>query len=146
MLPVVVPDMGDERRTGQAQPVGLLVGRKLEYVRLGHAVVLSFTGDFEVLIETVAHLDGPNGHADVEPGDNPSDVLATLLGDDVRAASVRATGELELTFGRGSQLVVGVDAEVEAWALAGPDGVLMVCLARGELAVWGDASPPNPIE
>ena len=37
--------------------VDLLVGRKLEYVWLGHAVVLGFSGGCQVLIEAVAHLD-----------------------------------------------------------------------------------------
>jgi len=133
--------MGAERPSGQAQSIGPLVGLKLEYVRLGHTIVLGFTGGSQVLIETVVHLDGPDGPADVEPGDNPSDALATLLGDVVRAASIRDTGELQITFGGDSQLLVGVDADVEAWAFAGSDGVLMVCLARGELAVWNDASP-----
>jgi hypothetical protein len=136
MVPAMGADSGAERRSQQAQSIGLLVGLKLEYVRLGHAIVLSFTDGSQVLIETVVHLDGPNGRVDVEPGDNPSDVLATLLGDVVRAASIRDSGELEITFGGGAQVVVGVDAEVEAWAFAGRDGMLMVCLARGELAVW----------
>jgi len=139
----MVSDMGPERRSGRAQPIEPLVGLKLEYVRLGHAIVLSFTGGNQVLIETVVHLDGPDGRTDVEPGDHPSDILATLLGDVVRAACVRDTGELQIIFGSGSQLVVGVDADVEAWAFAGRDGILMVCLARGELAVWRDALPPR---
>ena len=138
MLPVMVADMGVERRPRPARSIGLLAGRKLEYVRLGHAVVLSFSGRCQVVIETVVHLDGPGGPVDVEPGEHPSDILATLLGDVVRTARTRDGGELELTFGSGASLVVGVDADVESWALAGPGGVLIVCLAGGELAVWGD--------
>jgi hypothetical protein len=91
-----------------------------------------------VLIESVAHLDGPDGRVDVEPGDHPSDLLALLLGDVVRAACTRGDGELRINFGRGSELVVGVDADVESWAVAGRNGVLMVCLAGGEVAVWGN--------
>jgi hypothetical protein len=138
MLPVMVADMDAGRRPRQARTINLLVGQKLEYVRLGHAIVLSFTGGRQVLIETVAHLNGPGGRVAVEPGENPSDILATLLGDVVRAARTLDTGELELTFGSGSQLLVCVDADFESWAVAGPDGFLIVCLARGELAVWGD--------
>ena len=141
MLPVMVAAMDAGRRPRQARSIDLLVGQKLEWVRLGHAIVLSFSGGRQVLIESVAHLNGPAGRVDVEPGENPSDVLATLLGDVVRAARMRDTGELELTFGSGSELLVGVDADFESWAVAGPDGVLIVCLARGELAVWGDATP-----
>jgi Family of unknown function (DUF6188) len=139
MLPVMVADMGAERRPRHARSINLLVGRKLEYVRLGHAIVLSFSGGCQVLIETVAHLDGQSGRVDVEPGEQPSDVLATLLGDVVRAARTSDAGELRITFRSGSELVVGVDADFESWAIAGPDGFLIVCLARGELAFWGAA-------
>ncbi len=144
MLPAMVAGMGAGRRPRQAHPVDLLAGRKLEYVRLGHAIVLAFSGGRQVLIETVAHLDSPGGRVDVEPGENPSDVVATLLGDVVRAARMRDTGELEISFGGGSELLVGVDAHVESWAVAGPDG-LIVCLAGGELAFWSDARPSRRI-
>jgi hypothetical protein len=144
MLPVMVADMGAGQRPRQARPLHLLAGQKLEYVRLGHAIVLSFSGGQQVVIETVAQLTGPGGRVDVEPGENPSDAIAMLLGDVVRTARTRDTGELLLTFGSGSELLVGVDADFESWAVTGPDGLLIVCLARGELAVWGDpgADPP----
>src|SRR4051812_13402349 len=152
MLPFVDADMGAERRSrqaqsisgeaqsinGQAQSIDLLIGQRLEYVGLGPVIVLSFTDGSQVLIESVAHLDGPDGRVDLEPGDHHSfDVLALLLGDVVRAAWTRGDGELRISFGRGPELVVGVDADVESWAVAGCNGVLMVCLAGGEVAVWG---------
>mgnify|MGYP007039438886 CR=1 FL=1 len=140
MLPVMVADMDAGRRPRQEQSINLLVGQKLEYVRLGHAIVLSFSGGSQVLIETHTHLSGPLGEYDIEPGENPSDILATLLGDVVRDARTRDNGELHLTFDSGAEVVVSVDADVESWAVTGPDGLLVVCLARGELAVWGDAT------
>jgi hypothetical protein len=145
MLPVMVADMDAGRRPRQTRSINLLVGQKLEYVRLGHAVVLSFTGGGQVLIETVAHLNGPAGRAEVEPGENPSDILATLLGDVVRAARTYDTGELRLTFASGAELLVCADNDVESWAVAGPDRFLIVCLARGELAVWGDNASASPL-
>jgi hypothetical protein len=139
MLPVMVTDMDAGRRP---RPIGLLhellAGQKLEFVRLGHAVVLGFSGGRQVLIETLARLDGPHGRVFVEPGDEPSDDLATLLGDVVTGARTFRDGELMITFGSGATLLVGVDSDVESWAVAGPGGVLIVCLARGEIAVWGD--------
>jgi hypothetical protein len=117
-------------------PLTPLTGQRLEYVRLGDAVVLSFSGGSQVLIETVAHLSGPNGRADVEPGADPSDALASLLGDTVRAARTGEAGDLSITFAGGSELAVCPDAEVESWAVTNPDGPLIVCLPRGELAVW----------
>ncbi|WP_143162532.1 DUF6188 family protein [Couchioplanes caeruleus] len=137
----MVADRDAERRPRQARSINPLVGRKLEYVRLGHAIVLSFTGGAQVWIETVAHLHGPDGGVEVDPGESSSDVVATLLGHVVRAARTHDDGGLLLTFAGGSQLSVGADPDVESWAITGPDGVLMVCLARGELAVWGDVTP-----
>jgi hypothetical protein len=139
MLPVMVTDMGAGPRPRQARSLVLLVGQKLEFVRLGHAIVLSFSGGRQVLIETVARLDAPAiGRVEVEPGENPSDVLATLLGDVVRTARTTGTGELRITFRSGAELRVRPDDDVESWAVAGPEGLLIVCLARGELAIWGD--------
>jgi hypothetical protein len=140
VLPVMVADRGAEPRARQGRPITQLAGQKLQYVRLGHAIVLSFTGGRQVLIETVATLDGPRGRSEVEPGENPSDILATLLGDVVRAAYTRDNGELMITFDSGAKLLVGVDEDFESWAVAGPDGHLIVCLARGEIAVWGEGS------
>ncbi|MEU4689661.1 DUF6188 family protein [Actinoplanes sp. NPDC023714] len=117
-------------------PLTLLVGCELEYAQLDHAIVLGFSGDRKVVIEGVAHLDGPDGRVDVEPGDQ-SDTLGVLLNDTVREARATGSGELELTFASGRRLLVDVDPEVESWAVTGPGGFLVVCMARGELAVWG---------
>lgn len=138
MLPVMVADMGAGRRPRQARRIDVLIGQKLEYVRLGPAIVLSFSGGSQVLIETAGHLRSAEGEVEVEPGDYPSDALATLLGDIVRTAGTHDTGDLRLTFDSGAELLVGADPDVESWAVAGPDRFLIVCLARGEVAVWGD--------
>jgi hypothetical protein len=143
MLPVMVADMGAGLRPRQEPRLTLLIGQKLEYVRLGHAIVLSFSGGSQVLIETVARLDGPYGRVDIEAGENPSDAVATLLGHRVQTAETGDTGELRITFDGGAELRVGPDADIESWAVAGPDRFLIVCLARGELAVWGDQAVPG---
>jgi hypothetical protein len=65
-------------------------------------------------------------------------VLATLLGDVVRTARIRATGELHLAFAGGATLLIGADADVESWAVSGPDRHLIVCFAHGEPAVRGE--------
>jgi hypothetical protein len=135
----MLPVMGAGRRRRPAPSINLLAGQRLESVRLGHAVVLSFSGGCQVLTESLTHLDGPGGRAEVEPGDDPSDALATLLGDVVAQARTRDTGELQITFVSGWQLCVAADADYESWAVTGPDGFLIVCLAGGELAVWGAA-------
>jgi uncharacterized protein DUF6188 len=135
----MLPVMGAGRRPRQALSIDLLTGRRLESVRLGDTIVLSFTGGCQVLTEAPAHLDAP---ADVDPADDPADALATLLGDVVGEARTRDDGELRITFASGSVLCVDVDAEYESWAVTGPDGFLIVCLAQGELALWGSAKHP----
>ncbi|SDT25319.1 DUF6188 family protein [Actinoplanes derwentensis] len=137
MVPATAAGPESGRRS---RPLGVLVGRKLEYVQLGHSIALGFSGGCRVLIETITHLDGPGGRTDVEPGDNPDDIMATLLGETVRSAGSAADGELCIDFGSGARLVVDVDPDAESWAVVGPGGYLIVCLARGELASWGEAA------
>lgn len=102
-----------------ARPITLLIGQTLRDVRVDPATVLTFSGGSQVVIETAVQ-----GEA--------------LIGDVVEAATVRDTGELTITFASGTGLLVAVDAEAESWAVTGPDGLLTVCLAGGELAAWGD--------
>jgi hypothetical protein len=116
--------------------VSLLAGRKLEYVGLDHVIVLGFSGGCQVLIESAAVVAGPDGRAVAEPGAPSADVFATLLGAVVRTAHTRDTGELEISLSGGREVLVCVDTDFESWAVAGPDGFLIVCLAHGELAVW----------
>ncbi|MFD0516598.1 DUF6188 family protein [Paractinoplanes durhamensis] len=125
-----------DARPRPALPLDLLIERKLDYVRLDDAIVLSLSGGGQVLIETCAQLTGPHGRFLVEPGVATSDIVATLLGDLVRDARVSDTGDLRITFDSGSELLVEADPEVESWAFVGPDGLLVVCLAGGELARW----------
>ncbi|MBM2614794.1 hypothetical protein JIG36_04390 [Actinoplanes sp. LDG1-06] len=139
MLPVMVTDMGAGRRPRQGRSLELLAGRRLEFVRLGHHFVLSFTGGGQVLVETAVQLAAPGaGRIIVEPGEHPSDDLATLLGDEVRAARTGEAGELTISFTSGAELLICPHADVESWAVTSPDGFLIVCLAGGEMATWGD--------
>jgi hypothetical protein len=123
-----------------ARPLDLLIGQKLEFVRLDHAIVLSFTSGAQVVVESVAELIAPTGRFVIDPGAASSDVIALLLGDVIREARTGSAGELELCFASGAELRVEADAEFESWAVTGPDNFLIVSLARGELAVWGDAA------
>ncbi|GAB2600053.1 hypothetical protein Aab01nite_65680 [Paractinoplanes abujensis] len=139
MLPVMVTDMGAGRHPRRGRSLEMLAGRRLEYVRLGHAFVLSFAGGGQVLAETAIQLATPGaGRIVAEPGDHPSDALATLLGDEVVAARTGDVGELLLTFTSGAELLICPHADVESWAVTSPDGFLIVCLAGGETATWGE--------
>jgi hypothetical protein len=103
-------------------------------VQSGYAVVLRFSDGYAATIENTVRLEGS---IDGGPGWSASPPLDELVGDTVRTADVRGTGELAITFDSGRELVVGVDAEYEAWNVTGPDGLLVVCLPGGGLAVWG---------
>lgn len=119
--------------------VELLIGLKVEYVRLGPAIVLGLSGGSQLLVETTARLSGPHGRFDIDPGADSADVVATLLGDVVRSVQTSDTGDLKITFGDGSELLVGADADFESWAVVRAGGGLTVCLPGGEVAVWGDS-------
>lgn len=139
MLPVMVTDMSAGRQPRRERSLELLAGRRLEYLRLGHAFVLSFTGGEQVLVETAVQLALPGrGRIVAEPGDHPSDELAALLGDEVVSARTGNAGELLLTFASGAELLICPHADVESWAVTSPGGFLIVCLAGGETATWGE--------
>ena len=137
---------GPGRRPSRERAITALIGQRLAYVRLDETIVLGFAGGRRIYVETLAHVDGPGGRVTVEPGEEHSDALAALLGDAVRAAHTRDTGELVVTFASGSELLVEVAADAESWAVTEPDGSLVICLARGELAVWyaAERSAPAP--
>lgn len=139
MSPTGIAGTDAGRRPWRARSLDLLVGHTLEHVMVGHTIVLSFSAGCRVLIENTVHLSGPAGRVRVVPGEPSADVLDALIGYPVRTARTCETGELQLAFGDGSELSVGIDAEVESWAVTGPDSFLLVCLARGEVAAWGGA-------
>ncbi|MEV0898904.1 DUF6188 family protein [Actinoplanes sp. NPDC049802] len=116
-----------------------LIGQRLNNVLLGPAVSLRFTGGGEVMFEGAAHLDGYGRNTGFRPGDDAADTLVMLLGDVVEDAGTGDGGELWISFGSGARLVVDADADAESWAVAEAGGRLIVCLARGELAVWEQA-------
>ncbi|WP_157411557.1 MULTISPECIES: DUF6188 family protein [Actinoplanes] len=123
--------------------LGLLVGQRLEHARLGQSVILGFSGDRQVVIETTAYLHRGDETLPVGRGDELTAVLGLLVSE----AVVAPGGELRITFGGGSVLVAGADEEYESWAVMGPPGFLIVCQPGGDLAGWGDAAPaaaPSP--
>lgn len=74
-----------------------------------------------------------------DPNDDPS-LLGPVLSI-TRSAVVSGfaddAGALHLEFTDGSTIDVLPDERYEAWTLAGPDGLLLVSLPGGGLAIWG---------
>jgi hypothetical protein len=63
--------------------------------------------------------------------------LALLVGQKAAASSANdTTGELTIKLANGASIHVEPDEGFEAWAVAGPNGMLVVSVPGGELAVW----------
>jgi hypothetical protein len=63
-----------------------------------------------------------------------------LEGDRVGSAEAHDDGTLVIVFASGAELRVGPSPDYESWTVTGPGGMRVVCLAGGELAVWGTAN------
>ncbi|WP_374198878.1 DUF6188 family protein [Mycobacterium sp. MYCO198283] len=57
-----------------------------------------------------------------------------MIGEPIRSASVKESGELVIVFGSGVCMEVEIDPHHESCNVSGPRGFLVVCLAGGELA------------
>lgn len=68
----------------------------------------------------------------------------TLLHRDVLAAVAHNSGELEVTFSGGFLLTVPVSPDYEAWQVIGHDGLLVISLPGGSLAVWTPVADTTP--
>ena len=57
-------------------------------------------------------------------------------------------GRMLLHFAGGARLAVEADADYEPWTLTGPDGLRLVSLPGGDLAVWTPVpqSPPSAFD
>jgi hypothetical protein len=70
-----------------------------------------------------------------------------LFNTEVKSAVAFKSGGLRIVFGSGRMLRVDPDPRYEAWTATGPDGMLIVSLPGGDLAVWPsrlDDPEPDP--
>jgi len=77
----------------------------------------------------VLNLSARNGAVSLGPA-------LRLFGQTLESAVVAKNGELTLRFGDRSAIVVPPESAYEAWEVAGPSGLLVVCQAGGKLAIW----------
>ncbi|MEU8242044.1 DUF6188 family protein [Actinoplanes missouriensis] len=103
----------------------------------GFTVALTFSGGYEVRIETAFTLFEPGSAREITPG---AESDARLVGLVVTSAAGDDRGGLRIDFAGEVRLVVLADDDFEAWTLAGPDGLKVVSGPGGELSVW---SPPT---
>ncbi len=110
----------------------------LEDLKVEYTAGLYFTGGYFVRIETPFTLDIGSKSAYLSPATDPPEAFASmhgLVGKAIAESRIDG-GTLTLTFDDGARLVVQPDGNYEAWTVAGPDGLLIVCMPSGELATW----------
>jgi Family of unknown function (DUF6188) len=113
-----------------------LSGQTLTGLRAEYTVGLTFTGDYFVLIQSPFTLTIHGEAISLTPDTSPPEALEplqSLTGRTVTESTISDTGTLSLTFDDGSRVVVEPDGDYEAWNLAGPDGLIIVCMPSGEL-------------
>src|SRR4051794_30183358 len=74
---------------------------------------------------------------EIEPGrDTDSPAVAQLPGQVVSLARADESGGLRIESVGGTGLLAMPDSNFEAWTVAGPDGLKVVCGPGGKLSVW----------
>jgi Family of unknown function (DUF6188) len=102
---------------------------------------LNLEGVAEVHINSTATLGWVNRAArpdELELDPESQDVAAglALFNTEVKSAVAFKSGGLRMVFGDGYLLRVRPDPRYEAWTANGPNGMLIVSLPSGDLAVW----------
>jgi|tagenome__1003787_1003787.scaffolds.fasta_scaffold20233687_2 hypothetical protein len=103
----------------------------------GYTVAVEFGGGYEVRIEVpfILRVDGVD--REIEPGrDADAPTVAQLSGEVVSLARADDSGGLRIEFVDGARVVATADSTFEAWTVAGPGGLKVVCGPGGELSVW----------
>jgi Family of unknown function (DUF6188) len=103
----------------------------------GYTVALEFAGGYEVRVEAPFTLRVDGLDRQIEPGrDTDAPALAQLSGQVVSLARADDSGSLRIEFADGAQLLAMPDSTFEAWTVAGPGGLKVVCGPGGQLSVW----------
>ena len=147
----MAPTMSSETLVEAADHWALpLTGREVTRCCVDYAVTLAFgetDGSIYVTIEQPLWFKAVTAADEqqfvpVGPPDALGPVLSVLRNPISRAVAYK-DGRLEMDFADGSLLRVPVSEAFEAWSLVGPEGLRLVSLPGGELAVWrpqGNAS------
>jgi hypothetical protein len=108
-------------------------------VQVDYAFTVSTTDDYSFRIEEPFVFVDVAGreHALVPEGD-PAGLAVALVVARTRLSIARAfdDGRLELHFCDGSEILVSSSERFEPWVMTGPDGLMLVSVPGGELAVW----------
>ena len=119
-----------------------LGGLAVTQCRVDHAFTLVVTDEpkqvFEVRIEQPFFIEsrGVESAIDLEAESACLGPALSVLHQVVERASAFKDGRLGLAFANGTLLRVPFSVEFEAWEIVGPDGLRIVSLPGGELALW----------
>jgi hypothetical protein len=113
-------------------------GQKVVAEEFGYTVGIDLTGGYEIRIETGFLLRAYDGDHHIVPGedDRAAALLGELTGQVVTVCTADDAGALRVDFGGGARLLVEADPAYEAWTVAGPGGLKVVCLPGGALSIW----------
>jgi hypothetical protein len=112
-------------------------GRAVLGIDFGYTVAVRIGGGYEVRVEVPFVLWADGLGQEIEPGrDADASGVARLSGQVVSLARADDSGGLRIEFAGGMRLVATPDSNFEAWTVAGPGGLKVVCRPGGELAVW----------
>jgi hypothetical protein len=112
-------------------------GQAVVGVDFGYSVAVRFGGGYEVRVETPFTLRIDGVDRTIEPGrDGDAPAVAQLSGQVVSLARADDSGGLRIDFAGGARLLAVPDSNYEAWTVAGPGGLKVVCGPGGELSVW----------
>lgn len=119
-----------------------VAGRVLWSFEHEFSLNLVFSGEWEIRIETTFRLRAAEELLVIDPEEGlarSAEFLDALIGRAVDTAEVSERGLLTLAFEGGVVISVEPDTRYEAWTVAGPAGVKLVCMPGGEVAVWAAA-------
>ncbi|GGJ05738.1 hypothetical protein GCM10011581_48520 [Saccharopolyspora subtropica] len=115
-----------------------LHGQQVTTQSFDYTVSFQTSGGYELRIENDYTLHTPHGswNFSPEPSNEDSQELAALADQRIDHAAVSSDGTLTVKFATGSELRVQASPSYEAWTVAGPRGMKVVCMPGGELATW----------
>jgi hypothetical protein len=117
-----------------------LEGRRITQLRFDFAFGMEFSdesGPFSIKINTMFTLISPIGTTECDPEkiDTCGPVLR-LFNAHVSSAKAFKSGRLEITFSDGVILEVDSNPQFEAWEAVGHNGMRIVAVPGGDLAIW----------
>lgn len=95
--------------------------------------------DYELRLQTSFSLVTSTGIHQIEPEDlSTVAVMLRVIRLEVAHAACSGEGALSISFTDGTAIHVEPDPRYEAWTFNGPNGLLIVALPGGGLAIWDE--------